>query len=96
MKLTRKQLRKIIIKEVLDARALDVDVSQHQQLLSWVSEELNNMGHPLPHVVINSLIMAIGDNPGMLPYMIANEYLVQAAEQAGTEYSPTMAKGLKL
>ena len=95
MKLTRKQLRKVIISEILDARALDVDVEKHAQILSWVSEELTKMNHPLPHVVINSLLMAIKNNPDKMPSWIANEFLIQAADQAEGEYSPTLTKGLK-
>ena len=78
MKLTRRKLRNLIM-EVLDASALDLEMTpQIKQLLSQAHEALKMSGHPLPHVVLNAIMVDLKNNPGGLAVQIVNKHLVNA------------------
>ena len=93
MKLNRKQLRKMIM-EVMDPAALELEITpQIKQLLSQAHEALKMSGHPLPHVVLNTIMVDLKNNPGGLAVQIVNKHLANAgASLAGGEQ--VMLKGL--
>ncbi len=93
MKLNRRTLRKMIM-ETLDASAFDLEITpQIRQLLSQAREALKMSGHPLPHVVINSIMVDLKNNPGGLAVQIVNKHLANAgASAAGGEQ--VMLRGL--
>ena len=56
MKLSRRQLRNLIM-ETLDASALDLEITpQIAEMLEHARVELEISGHPMPHLVLNSII----------------------------------------
>ena len=79
MKLNRRTLRKMIM-EALDASALDLEMTpQIKQLLSQAHEALKMSGHPLPHVVLNNIMVDLkSGHPGELAVQVVNRHLENA------------------
>ena len=92
-KISRREIRKLI-REALDASALELNMTpQIEQLLSQANQALKIAGHPMPHVVLNSIMVDLKNNPGGLAVQIVNKHLANAgASLSGGEQ--VMLKGL--
>ena len=75
MKLTRRRLRNLIM-ETLDASALDLEITpQIAEMLEHARVELERSGHPMPHVVLNSIMVDLQKgHPGELAYQVVNRH----------------------
>jgi hypothetical protein len=84
MKLNRKQLRKMIM-EVMDPASLELEITpQIRQLLSRAHEALKMSGHPMPHVVLNSIMVDLkSGHPGELAVQVVNRHLENAGASLG-------------
>jgi len=94
MKLNRSTLRKMIM-ETLDASALDLEITpQIRQLLSQAQETLKMSGHPLPHVVLNNIMVDLkSGHPGELAVQVVNRHLSDAGV-SGVGGEQVMLRGL--